>query len=106
MNELVAIEDLCATFHKEVADLEKERRELQEAASCRKRWPTSSVRAANRKRAANCKRSSTVATRPRRHRRGFCLVVPSWGRIYPRPVLRAMLAGGRLMAETGLGLPL
>jgi hypothetical protein len=30
MNELVALEDLCATSHKEVADLEKERRELQE----------------------------------------------------------------------------
>jgi hypothetical protein len=36
MNELVALEDLCTTLHKEVADLEKERRELQEAASCRK----------------------------------------------------------------------
>jgi hypothetical protein len=31
MNELVALEDLCTTLHKEVADLEKERRELQEA---------------------------------------------------------------------------
>ena len=28
--ELIALEDLCATLHKEVADLEKERRELQE----------------------------------------------------------------------------
>jgi hypothetical protein len=27
MNELVAIEDLCTTLHKEVADLKKERRE-------------------------------------------------------------------------------
>jgi hypothetical protein len=40
MNELVALEDLCTTLHKEVADLEKERRELQEAASCRKPTPT------------------------------------------------------------------
>ena len=28
--EPIALEDLCATLHKEVADLEKERRELQE----------------------------------------------------------------------------
>jgi hypothetical protein len=31
MNELVALKDLCTTLHKEVADLEKERRELQGA---------------------------------------------------------------------------
>jgi len=28
--ELIALEDLCDTLHKEVADLEKERRELKE----------------------------------------------------------------------------
>jgi len=28
--ELIALEDLCATLHKEVADLEKEPRELQQ----------------------------------------------------------------------------
>jgi hypothetical protein len=34
MNELVALEDLCTTLRKEVADLEKERRE---AAGSRRR---------------------------------------------------------------------
>ena len=32
--ELIAVEDLCATLHKEVADLEKERRGLQEKVNC------------------------------------------------------------------------
>jgi phage shock protein A len=34
--EPIALEDLCTTLHKEVADLEKERRELQEKVADRR----------------------------------------------------------------------
>ena len=48
--ELIALEDLCDTLHKEVADLEKERRELKEKVAEREGriilwrcWPPPSI---------------------------------------------------------------